>query len=107
MDLAGTLLRATDQCGAVYPPYSFVGPWTDEEKSAVIAELSKPDRLYPNQPRVPTTNVEATFNEWAFVKLESQFRSCDFMAQRATWYDARQFGSLDALTAFLDVYYSR
>lgn len=71
MQVANIMLRAIDNKGVVYFPYSFEGDWRDDEKRMIDSAIVE---------HVPE-RVLATFNNWRFTKGSDSF----FMAKRFTW----------------------
>src|SRR5512139_3866342 len=96
MDIANLFLRATNNNGAVYLPYSLI---------ADPAEFTEHEReLIENafKPHVPE-RVDAMFNNWAVWKVDSQF----FMAKRATWEELICTRSAEEMAQKITDYYSR
>jgi len=73
-------MRATDDKGTTYLPYTFDGEWTEEERAEVEAAI---------RPHVPE-RVIATFNNWAFFTAGN-----GYFGRRATW----DMGNLHGATA--------
>lgn len=70
MLVANIFLRALDDNGPIYAPYSFEGDWTKEDKALVgsVMDTYAPER------------VDATYNNWQLNCYGSHFS-----ARRATW----------------------
>ena len=90
MDMGAVMMRATDNSGAVYLPYSFGKSYTEEEKAKVSAFM---DTVCPQR-------VTAFYNNWDFDK-----GSMGYLASRATWSKYLCSETLDGLIQMLKNYY--
>lgn len=93
MNVAGLFMRALDNRGDVYLPYSLEGDFTPDEREAIESAL---------RPHVPAS-VDAMFNNWRI----SKFSSGHFYAMRATWESGMGAGSAQEMAEKLSKYYAR
>lgn len=93
MNVAGLFMRALDNRGDVYLPYSLEGNFTPDEREVIENAL---------RPHVPA-NVDSMFNNWRISKFSSGY----FYAMRATWESG--FGAESALEIAekISKYYAR
>jgi hypothetical protein len=90
MQVAALFMRALDNQGDVYLPYSWEGDWTVPEKNLVACKIA---------PHVPN-RVDAMFNNWLFSKYAGRF-----FARRATWDRGCSGDTLEDFVANLEAYY--
>jgi len=93
MNVAGLFMRALDNRGDIYLPYSLEGDFTPDEREAIEGALRS---------HVPA-NVDAMFNNWRI----SKFSGGHFYAMRATWESGMSADSAQEMAEKLSKYYAR
>jgi hypothetical protein len=93
MNVAGLFMRALDNRGDVYLPYSLEGNFTPGERAAIESAL---------RPHVPE-KVDAMFNNWRISKFSGGY----FHAMRATWDTGMGADSAQEMAEKITKYYNR
>lgn len=93
MNVAATPMRAIDDLGEIYAPYSLDGAFTPTERKTIEAAI---------KPHVPE-RVGATFNEWRIAKISNDY----FTMKRFTWGTSLGGKSAEEIAEKLSAYYER
>ena len=91
--LTDLFLRALDNKGAAYKPYTIVGAFTDEERARIDAAFA---------PHVPQAG-DAMYNNWEVERTDSGY----IMVMRYTWARPQGMWTVDDVVTRITEYFAK